>query len=226
MTLVVLITGAWGWIASWILLQWGVQSMLLRYPLAVLLSYPIFIGLIGLWLHIRWRDWAEWPLDMGLPEVKTGARPAQRVWHSEGGGDFAGAGVSSSFEAPATAGAPSRLVSVAKPDSSSHSSDPFEWAGEGWELAVLGLALGGVMTAVYLVYLAPVLLAEVLVDGALAYALLRRVRGLERRQWWRSVLSHTWLPFVLAACFVAAIGALLQGMQPNAHTIGQVMQQL
>lgn len=224
MSLVVLATGAWGCLVSWLLWQWGLHSMALRYPLAVALSYPMFIALIGLWLHSRWRDWADWPVDTGLPDLRPTTRPASRVWRSDGGGDFAGAGASASFDAPATAVAPSRLAPSVPPRSGS--GDSPDWSGDGWELAVLGLALGGVAVVAYVVYLAPVLLAEVLVDGALSWALLRRLRGIERRHWTRSVLLHTWLPFVLVACLLAAVGWVLQQWQPGAHTLGQVLLRL
>jgi hypothetical protein len=194
--------------------------------LAVLLSYPIFMGLIGLWLHTRWRDWGDWPVDAGLPELGSGNRPVPQVWRSGGGGDFAGGGVSASFDAPAATAAPPRWAAAAKPKPSSDDADPWDWAGDGWELAVLGTALACVGAAAYLVYLAPLLLAEVLVGGALSWALLRRVRGLERQHWTRSVLAHTWLPFVAGACVLAAMGWLLQQWQPGAQTLGQALLRL
>lgn len=59
MSLITALTGAFGLLASFALLQSGVQAMAWRYPLAVLLAWGMFLFLIGLWLRSGTRDWPD-----------------------------------------------------------------------------------------------------------------------------------------------------------------------
>jgi uncharacterized PurR-regulated membrane protein YhhQ (DUF165 family) len=80
------------------------------------------------------------------------------------------------------------------------------------------------VASVYVVPIAPLLFAEVLVDGALSYALFHRLRRKqEQRHWLRSALRRTLLPFLATAVFLAAAGAAMQIHAPGARSIGQVM---
>ncbi|HEX8129916.1 MAG TPA: hypothetical protein VF527_12500, partial [Pyrinomonadaceae bacterium] len=47
------LTGAAGFVISAVLLRLGVTSMSVRYPLAVILAYCVFLLLLRLWLALR-----------------------------------------------------------------------------------------------------------------------------------------------------------------------------
>jgi hypothetical protein len=83
----------------------------------------------------------------------------------------------------------------------------------------------GLLASVYVVWLAPSLLAELLLDGALSYTLYRHLRrdalG-QPRHWVQTALRRTVWPFVAVAVFLAAVGAALQLCAPEAHTLGGV----
>jgi hypothetical protein len=87
------------------------------------------------------------------------------------------------------------------------------------------LALGLLLASVYVVWLAPSLLAELLLDGALSYTLYRHLRrdalG-QPRHWVQTALRRTVWPFVGVAVFLTAVGAALQLYAPEAHTLGEV----
>ena len=68
------------------------------------------------------------------------------------------------------------------------------------------------------------LFAELLVDGALSYALYRRIKAADSPHWLESAVRRTALPFVLTGVFVSATGAAMAAYAPGAHSIGQVMQ--
>ena len=56
MGLIVAITGASGLLASFLLLLAGVTSMTLRYPLALLVAYGVFLLMLWAWLRTAaWR---------------------------------------------------------------------------------------------------------------------------------------------------------------------------
>jgi hypothetical protein len=88
---------------------------------------------------------------------------------------------------------------------------------------VILLAIGLAVASLYVVYIAPVLFAEVLVDGALSYALFKRLRAEDRPMWISSAVRHTWLPFAITAVFLMAVGAAMSAYAPGAKSIGQVM---
>jgi hypothetical protein len=75
----------------------------------------------------------------------------------------------------------------------------------------------------FMVYSAPALFAELLVDGVLSASLYRRLRGLETRHWLETALRHTALPFVLAATITSASGWAMALYAPEAHSIGDVI---
>lgn len=89
-------------------------------------------------------------------------------------------------------------------------------------LIVLAALLGMALASLYVVYLAPVLLAEVLVDGAISYALYRHLRHQERRHWLRGVVRHTAWPFTATAVFLAGMGWGMAVYAPEAKSIGEV----
>ena len=108
-----------------------------------------------------------------------------------------------------------------------------EWFGsnldvdEAWFIVLAILcALGGLIAIAYVVYIAPVMLAEVALDAALVSTVYRRLRR-EDAEWWAiSVLRRTWLPAAALTLFVAAGGFALQQVAPDARSIGGVVQEL
>lgn len=221
MAWIVVLTGGFGLLTSFCLLQAGLGSMTLRYPLALCVAYLFFLGLIWLWLRTQADDWLN---ALQLPDAGPGCTGAAGPGgvQSGGGGDFAGAGASGAFDSPAAATLDNAAGSPIKAlgDAASSGPDLDELA---IPLAAIGLALGLALASVYVVYIAPVLLAEVLVDGALAYALLRRLKGQDPQHWLASTWRHTWLPFLATALFLAAAGAVLSTVAPGAQSIGQVL---
>ncbi len=217
MSLIVGLTGAAGLLFSFMLLQAGVTSMALRYPLALLLAYGVFLLLLWLWLRTKAEDYVDMPDLSGLlPNGSGSSTPS----FEGGGGNFGGGGASGSFDGPA---------STALPDvDASPLADAAGAVGDTDELAIpliaVAFALGLALASLYVIYLAPVLFAELLVDGALSYALYRRIKATGSPHWLKSAVRRTVLPFVLTGMFVAAAGAAMAAYAPGAHTIGQVMQ--
>lgn len=82
-------------------------------------------------------------------------------------------------------------------------SDAVSAVVEAEELAIpllaIALAFGIALASLYVVYIAPALFAEVLVDGALSYALFRHLRGQDPRHWLAGTVRHTAAPFAVTA---------------------------
>lgn len=220
MALLVALTGGFGLLASFTMLQFGVDSMALRYPLALAFAYVFFLFLIWLWLRTKAEDYLDVPdiTDLiprpgkpsDLPDVKSG-----------GGGDFGGGGASGTFDGTAVpfeeAGS-SPLRAVGETVGSAADADEF-----AIPLVAIALAIGIAVASLYVVYIAPVLFAEVLVDGALSYVLFRHLRGQDPQHWLSSAFRRTVLPFTATAVFLVAVGAAMAAYAPGAKSVGQVM---
>ncbi|HEY9403885.1 MAG TPA: hypothetical protein VIQ24_14565, partial [Pyrinomonadaceae bacterium] len=93
------LTGAAGFLVSTALLHLGVTMMAVRYPLAVLSAYCVFLLLLRLWLALRRTDASDLDhlADTGDvlphlldPAASAGGEAARATFG--GGGDFGGAG--------------------------------------------------------------------------------------------------------------------------------------
>ena len=220
MALIVAVTGGFGLLASFTMLQFGVDAMAVRYPLALAAAYLVFLGLIWLWLRTNAEDFLDAPDIINLlPDIRMPtAGPGIRAG---GGGDFGGGGAGGSFDGPAAAlegatQAPLRAV-----------GETVGSVGDADELAIpllaIALALGIALASLYVVYVAPILFAEVLVDGALSYALFRHLRGQDPQHWLSSTVRRTALPFAVTAVFLVAVGAAMAAYAPGAKSVGQVI---
>ncbi len=218
MSLIVGLTGAAGLLFSFVMLELGVTSMALRYPLVLLMAYGVFLVLLWLWLRTKAEDYVDIPDLSGL--VPNGSGDCAPAFEG-GGGNFGGGGASGSFDGPASF-AP--VESDASPLSEAASA-----VGDGADelaipLLVVAFALGLALASLYVVYAAPILFAELLVDGALSWALYRRIKAADSPHWLESAVRRTALPFLLTGVFVAATGAAMAAYAPGAQSIGQVMQ--
>lgn len=225
MTLIVALTGGVGLMSSFVMLQLGVETMAIRYPLALAVAYLFFLLFMWLWLRTKAQDYLDIPdWTHSFPGPKTSSRLPD--FKSGGGGDFSGGGATGSFNGGATSlpsDASSPLGSV---------GDSLGAVAEADDLAipllaitlVISAAIGLALACFYLVYLAPILFAEVLVDGALSYALVRHLRGQSPQHWLSSTLRHTALPFAATALFLVAVGAAMAAYAPNATSVGEVIQ--
>ncbi|HEX5277217.1 MAG TPA: hypothetical protein VFW42_06075 [Fluviicoccus sp.] len=194
MLLLVVLTGASGFLSSTLLLKMGLSVMWLRYPLAVGVAYLVFLGLLWWWLRSRAEDYSS--LDPGsLPGRSDGGVEGQ-------GGEFGGGGASGSFA-----------------DGTGESDGPVEGAleaaaqAEEFAIPLVLMVLGAVLlfSSLLMVYSAPTLFAELLLDGVLAAGLYRRLSRVERRHWLETAIRRTMWPFLLTAGVAAVLGWVMQG---------------
>ena len=231
MSLLVILTGGFGLLSSFGLLHAGLGNMALRYPFALSLAYAFFLLLLWLWLRWRGEDLGHLA-DMAGQTLsspsRSGGCSARAPFESGEGGEFAGGGATGSFDRDAVGwrSDSSELSGVDSP-STQAISDAASAVSEADELAiplvVVLLTAGLALAVFYVVYIAPVLMAELLVDGALSYVLFRRLRHEDRRHWLSSAVRHTWLPFLLTGLFLCVAGAVLGWFAPGAESVGDVI---
>lgn len=230
MFFLVLLTGTAGLACSYGLLRVGLDSMLARYPLAVGCAYLVFLLLLWLWLRTKAEDYLDAPADLPLAGGGPSAG-APEPGFSGGGGQYGGGGASGRFEFDDSLPEPSSPVSSFSGGDSAGDAvgGALGAADEGAVPLVIAALLALIAAALlfsmlYIVYLAPALFAELLVDGVLSASLYRRLRGLQTRHWLESALRRTVLPFVLTAVTLGVIGYALQAYAPQARSLGEVLQ--
>ena len=211
MSLILLFTGLAGFLASFSLLQLDVSRMWIRYPIAILIAYGVFLLLLRLWLWMYGRD-MEVDLDPDLAEV---------VLDLPSGGS--GPSEVSHFNAKADIG-----------DSHAGGSSSW-WSGidfdldleEGWFLVLAIIVLiGALIASLYIIYMAPLLLAEILIDGVLLAGLYKRVKHIDQQHWLRAAVRRTIIPALLIAVFFSIAGFAMQRVAPEAHSIGSFWKQI
>lgn len=225
MTLIAALTGGFGLLSSFLLLHQGMDSMVLRYPLAVACAYAMFLFLIWLWLRVNASDYFDAPdLSGSTPSVGGNGGVPMR---SGGGGDFGGGGASGSFDdaSPLVVDTPSPLSSLGESFGSVADADEVAVPVVAVAMAA-ALAVGLAFASLYVIYIAPMLLAEVLVDGALSFALYRYIRGHDPEHWLATAIRRTIVPFITTGVFMAIVGAAMSAYAPGARSIGEVLHQI
>jgi len=229
MLLLVAFAAAVGFLVSFVLLKLGVTFMAARYLLAVLTAYIAFLGLLGLWLRrFRLRDGKpranNWNFNFDISDVPLGDffgnanSPDVAPVRFGGGGGFGGGGASGSWGQSL-----SNSPMVAQSAVSTPSSGGSDW---DFDIDALWLLVAAVLTAIafsvviYVVFIAPELLAEVLLDAGLATGLYHGLRRSAGRPWTETALRHTFFPVCLVAMLLAFAGLVTQAVYPDASSIG------
>lgn len=197
MFLIASLTAGSGFLAAVVLLHSGVSAMWLRYPLATVIAYGVFLLLLWIWLHYR----EHGDVDPGSGDYLPDGSSASNVADC---GDVAAADCSSS---------------------GGGGGGSFDIDADLLGVVIVALiALAGLLfAAVSIVSIAPLLLAELAVDAALAAGLYRHVRNLDRqRHWLTTALARTLWRFAAVAVLAAAAGAAIQWLVPGADSIGDL----
>jgi hypothetical protein len=211
-----------GFLTSFCLLHLGVSRMWLRYPIAILVAYGVFFVLLSLWLWLQRHGLGD--MDLSALDFTTPNNSSPEEILHFGGGDAGGGGAGGSW---AQSVSPSTTPSSGSGGSISADIGFDLDFGEGCLLVIAGLAIvGGLVASLYVIYIAPALLAEILVDGALLAGLYRRVKHIEPGNWFQTALRRTFVPALLSAVFFTVAGVALQKAVPTAQSIGDVWHHL
>lgn len=213
MFFLVSLTGLAGFGASAAMLAAGLETMALRYLLAMGIAYIVFLSLLWVWLRTSPSDYLDgiaW--DQFRPNESSGA-PHD---FSGGGGTFDGGGASENVDFGSSDGTVD--VAAEKPLPSS------EHVGDGiLPVTIALLTVGLALSALFVIWSAPILFAEILVDALLAAGLYRRLRLLDPRHWMIAAVRRTIIPFILTTIVVTGAGYVMQVHTPGAKSLGEVV---
>jgi hypothetical protein len=219
MFLILSLTGLAGFLAS-VCLRWiGLAHYMgLRYLLAVMGAYAVFLALLGIWLAINRprRRAAELPAALAI-DGNDVANVTDALLYA-GPDLLPGPGGAPDMSPPISDG-PSVSGSLKGVGSIGDAKD-----GEGLLILVVLLIvvalLAVLFVSVWILFEAPVLLAELLVDGALIAGLAKRLRRRDDEHHWAvTALRRTYVPFLITAAAFAFVGFSLQYFVPEATTM-------
>jgi hypothetical protein len=222
MMLLVALTGGAGFLASFLLLTYGVDSLGLRYSLSVGISYLVF--LILLWIWLRTDGDAYDGLDVTVEILNAIPNASARTASGMGGGgSYSGGGSSGRWEDSSSSEPLVEMPDVSFPGADSV-ADAEEFAIPiAVVLAVLSVVFVVLFASFSVILSAPVLFAELLVDGVLAASLYKRLRRVDSRHWLQSAVRRTLAPFVITAVLAGAVGWGLSVYAPGARTLGEAV---
>jgi hypothetical protein len=217
MTLLVSLTGAIGFLTSFVLLHLGMTTMWVRYLLSMVAAYLAFLFLLWVWAKTRDKnltDILDFP-DFGRLGQGSGSKSCGR---EEKGGDFEGGGASGSNQPEITAAElpGSSEIAGATPDALALD----ELAIPLVVLMAIFLLLG---SAFLVMNNAPALFAELILDGILSASLYRRLRGLDQKHWLETAIRNTAVPFTTVTLLLVGIGWIIQWLDPSANSIGEFL---
>ncbi len=230
MALILLLTGCAGFLVSFVLLRAGLTQMWLRYPVAILTAYAVFLLLLRVWLSLQRPRESRSSVEADVSNVgfdlvnATGSGRGHAAPTFGGGGDFGGGGAGGSW-AQSLGGSSSGGQSGVLGDLDLDFGDE----GCGVIVAVIALLaaiIGGLLITLYVVYAAPALLAEILVDGLLVSGLYKSLKDVEQRHWLRTAVSKTLLPMLLVLILFILAGYVMQRAVPEAHSVGDIWKRL
>lgn len=208
MSVIVVLTGLSALVFSFLMLRAGLDHMALRYPVAVALAYLVFLLLLKVWIWIQAsrpvelgvRDAID-TLDIAVETIEVTARGCSHIRGADHGG--------------------------------SDQNWDWDWNLCGWDLdeafflilAAVAI-LGGAAICIAVIWWAPVLFAEILVDAVIMAGIGRRMKSSNPRWWLAGALRRTALPALCLALLLSATGGILQHLAPDAPSIGPVFRHL
>lgn len=209
-SLILLLSGLAGFLASFSLLHLELYSMTLRYPIAISVGYTVFLLLLRAWLWVQGRS-----LDVDPGAALDYVEPAADSFHGWGA-DFGSSSGGGSWRSSATHSS----------GGSAHGIDiGLDFEEFMFVIALIAIA-AGLLASLYVVVIAPTLLAEILVDGLLLAGLYKRLAKIERRDWLQTAIRKTVLPAILVTLCFGVAGYALQTAVPDAHSIAEVWRQI
>ncbi len=225
MSFILTVVVAAGLLSSKLMLELGVHSLQLRYPIALLISFGAFLMLIRIWI------WRVCPrptatvdlsgLDPGGFQLSGGGGGSGSGSMSFGGGDSGGAGATSSWEGGEEGTSSGFGSSGGGGGGSGFDLD----LGDDWVviLLVVLLALAIVCAGGYLIYAAPQILPEAAWQATLATGLARVSKPTEHENWLRCVVRKSSIPFAVVLILVVVLATVAHRHCPSAVKLTQAL---
>jgi hypothetical protein len=246
MSFIMTATVSSGFLSSVALHALGVHKPLVRYPMAVIAGWLVFLTLIALWVA-----WRRRRAERGVRARDEAAALSRRSQSSQssrggggsvgssggssgdstpwrgGGGQFGGAGASESFAEAPSSGASRSWFGGDSSASTGGADFDLDVGGDTGGVIIVAIAVVVVLfalvgTVIYAIYSAPTFFAELLIDGGIGTWLYRRTANIQSNDWLKIAVRRSFVPLLFVLAAFAGLGWVVQEMTPGATTIGEV----
>ena len=227
--LIVSLSSAAAFLLSATLLAVRVDSMAVRYGLAALGGYATFLVLIHAWVQWKWsRLVPDADVDVGqLPGPGILPWPSSpRV--SDASTLFSGGGRAAAARRCRWTGRGRppcpwcRIAAGREGGKGSGVSLDLDGDDLFWLLVALAAAFAGFLAIAYVIYVAPTLLAEAALNGAVAGRVYHGLQKRESHHWTTDIVRRTGVAAAILVISVSAAGYALRRVAPEARSIGGV----
>jgi hypothetical protein len=247
MSLILAAVTASGVLTSKGLLELGVHSLRLRYPVAVMTSYLVFLLLVRLWIWyvtLRTRSLSSRSAFQGgsnrggIGSLNIGGGSGGASLDTGGGsggfsgfrgGSSGGGGASDSWDT----NIPAAIVAQPSPAPGGSGGSSvgswfgdlnFDLDGDGWAVILLlaALLLAIIFAGGYLIYAAPQILPEAAWQAVLTTS-LTRISKEEHHDWMSGVIKSTAIPFSVVLLLASALGWFASRACPAAPRLVDVL---
>lgn len=217
MTLIVIAVTVAGVFSSKFLLWLGLDQILYRYPLAVIISYLTFLGLIWLWVYF----------------MKTQFREKNTV------GANSDLGIGAAASGATLLGAQNTINSELS-DQENQKKKGDGWGNENWNFGDLDFGDGGgegegvvifffivlvvaiIGVSVYAIAQAPILLDQVAFEILLASGLIRSAKKYSGLEWVGGLLRATIIPFLVVFIATGVFAFVAHNYCPRGNTLSDI----
>lgn len=201
--LVLLFTGLAGFGISFVLLRAGMGDMWLRYPLAVLGAYGVFLLLMRLWVEIERHQFDPNDPELLAALEKDGPVPVFTDHQKKKGSWLDWLDLPADL-IPGDEGCLGGII----------------------VLALVGVVIGLIALMLSVLAAAPALIAEVFLDAVLVGVLYRRLKIAAKEHWLGTCIRKTWLFVVVTTLVLFIVGMFLTVSAPGAKSIGPALEHI
>jgi hypothetical protein len=217
-----------GVLASKLLLDFRVHSMRVRYPVAILGSYLVFLLLVRVWIWYVSRTKSAAGVSSGFGsgnlDGSLGGGGGSGPFRF-GGGSSGGAGASDSWgEAVPVRASAASTGSGSGGSRFNFGLDSLDIDDDFVILLLLALLVVSIVIAGgYLIYAAPSILPEAAWQAVLASTLTKVTKRVDHDNWVRTVLRASAIPFIAVLLFAGALGWAAHHHCPNAVKLHEAL---
>ena len=212
------------------LIRLHVHWMAVRYGVAAIAGYGTFLLLLQAW--VRWR-WSRVQLErrrQRLHRRRSGIdipcrrfpQRRERASFAGGGGRSGGGGASGSWGSPGQS-APS--VEGRRRQGRRRSLD-LDGDDLFWVIVAVVAAFGGAIAIGYVIWIAPTLLAEAVVNGAVAGKVYHGMQKQDHEFWTEEIFKRTIVSGIVVIVCAIVAGYAFNKIAPEARSIGGVLAHL
>jgi hypothetical protein len=228
--LLITVSTAAACLTSFLLLVLHVRWMAVRYGAAAVAGYATFLILLHAWVRWKWSHArlnadgsdvvdaaANIPIDVPLELPDAPLRFAGRGGRSGGGGASGswGSGSKGSVSGGRKGGGPST-------GSGRGWGLDFDADDLFWVIVAAVAAFAGIVAIGYVIWIAPTLLAEAIVNGAIAGKVYHGLRKKEDDFWTSQIFRRTIVSGVVVILCAVVAGYAFNRIAPEARSIGGV----